>query len=70
MDPSTFLIVGAKGQLGTALRERYPDAKRTDSDELDITNAQAVAAYDWIRITVILNAAAYANVDGAESEDG
>ncbi|HVX48165.1 MAG TPA: NAD(P)-dependent oxidoreductase [Candidatus Saccharimonadales bacterium] len=70
MDESTFLIVGAKGQLGRALRARYPDAKAVDSKELDITDTEAVAGYDWSGITVIFNAAAYTDVDGAETPEG
>lgn len=70
MDESAILIVGANGQLGTALRERYPTAQATDSSNLDISNNQAMAAFDWSDVSVILNAAAYTNVDGAESADG
>lgn len=70
MNDSEFFIVGANGQLGKALQAKYPNAQATDSSELDITDAVAVANYDWSGITVILNAAAYTNVDGAESEDG
>jgi dTDP-4-dehydrorhamnose 3,5-epimerase/reductase len=70
MDSSTFLIIGANGQLGTALREKYPQAKAVDSDGLDITDAEAVQAFDWSAIKIIINAAAYTNVDGAESSEG
>lgn len=70
MDESTFLIVGANGQLGRALQSRYPDARAVDTEELDITDASAVNNYDWDSITVIFNAAAYTNVDGAETPEG
>jgi dTDP-4-dehydrorhamnose 3,5-epimerase len=70
MDSSKFLIIGANGQLGTALREKYPDALAVDSTELDITDAAAVAGYDWGNVSTILNAAAYTNVDGAETPEG
>lgn len=70
MDDSTFLIVGANGQLGRALRSRYPDARAVDTEELDITDARAVNNYDWGGITIIFNAAAYTNVDGAETPEG
>lgn len=70
MNDSGILIIGANGQLGTALRERYPAAQAVDSDTLDITSAEAVLAYDWSGITTIINAAAYTNVDGAESTEG
>ena len=65
-----YLILGANGQLGTALKERFPDAQATDSAELDITDKNAVESHDWSGVDVILNAAAYTNVDGAESPEG
>jgi len=70
MDDSKFFIVGANGQLGTALRQQYPNAKFADVGELDITNRESVDAYDWSDITHVLNAAAYTNVDNAETTEG
>lgn len=70
MEESAILIVGANGQLGTALQARYPQARAVDSDILDITSPEALAAFDWTDVQVIINAAAYTNVDGAEAEDG
>ncbi len=66
----SYFIVGANGQLGTALRELYPDAQFADIDELDITDKDSVKNFDWTGITHILNAAAYTNVDGAETDEG
>lgn len=65
-----IFIAGANGQLGTALRAKYPEAKFADISELDLTSRKSVEAFDWSGIKVILNAAAYTNVDGAETEDG
>lgn len=65
-----IFIVGANGQLGTALRAQYPEAKFADIDELDITNRESVLNFDWSEIDVLLNAAAYTNVDGAETTEG
>lgn len=70
MDSSKFLIIGANGQLGKALQKQYPDAQAVDSDTLDISDKAAVKTYDWSRVTHILNAAAYTNVDGAETAEG
>jgi dTDP-4-dehydrorhamnose 3,5-epimerase len=67
---SEIFIVGAKGQLGTALQKQYPGAKSADIDELDITNAESVEKFDWNGIQIILNAAAFTNVDGAETAEG
>jgi dTDP-4-dehydrorhamnose 3,5-epimerase len=70
MDDSKFVIIGANGQLGTALRALYPNARAVDAAELDITNRAAVEDFDWNGVTYILNAAAYTNVDGAETLEG
>lgn len=70
MDDAKIFIVGANGQLGTALRAKYPNAQFADINELDITDKSSVEAYDWSQIEVILNAAAYTNVDGAETAEG
>jgi dTDP-4-dehydrorhamnose 3,5-epimerase/reductase len=70
MNDSKILIIGSKGQLGTALRDKYPNATAIDADELDITNKQAVVSFDWSNTDIIINAAAYTNVDLAETEQG
>lgn len=70
MDDSTILIIGANGQLGTALRQQYPGARAVDSGALDITDPQAVGGFGWENTQIILNAAAYTNVDGAETPEG
>jgi len=70
MDESSIFIIGGNGQLGLALQEKYPQATAVDSAELDITDAAAVMKYDWAPIKYILNAAAYTNVDGAETSEG
>ncbi len=70
MDDSKIFIVGANGQLGTALCEKYPNAKFADVGELDITDLSSVEKFDWSGIDTILNAAAYTNVDGAETNGG
>lgn len=70
MDGSNILITGANGQLGRALQVIYPKAKKTDAAELDITNFEALKNFGWASIEIIINAAAYTNVDGAETKDG
>ena len=70
MDSSKIFIVGANGQLGTALRKQYPEARSADISELDITNRQSVEQFDWSNVEIILNAAAFTNVDGAETDEG
>lgn len=70
MNSNNIFIVGANGQLGRALRHQYPEAKFADIDEMDITDRQSVESFDWSRISIVLNAAAFTNVDGAETPEG
>ena len=70
MDGSRIFITGANGQLGTALRAKYPEAKYADIIKLDITNEDSVANFDWQGIDILINAAAFTNVDGAETDEG
>jgi len=70
MNDSEIFITGANGQLGLALRKKYPKASFADVSELDITNRDSVANFDWSSIEILINAAAYTNVDGAETPEG
>lgn len=70
MKDSKIFIAGANGQVGTALKAIYPGAKSADIDDLDITSQASVAGYDWSGLEVLINAAAYTNVDGAETPEG
>lgn len=70
MPAQEILITGANGQLGKALQHLYTDAAALGSDELDITDGQAIAQFDWSSVSTIINAAAYTNVDGAETPEG
>jgi dTDP-4-dehydrorhamnose 3,5-epimerase len=62
----TTLIVGANGQLGRALQREFPDAVALGRAQLDVTDADAVRAYRWGDVDVVLNAAAWTAVDAAE----
>ena len=64
------LILGGKGQLGRALAVEFPGATSVDLDELDLTDAAQVEAWPWAEYDLVLNAAAWTNVDGAETPDG
>ncbi|MGB3008731.1 MAG: NAD(P)-dependent oxidoreductase [Candidatus Saccharimonadales bacterium] len=70
MNDSEIFIVGANGQLGTALRTQYPGSQFADIDEMDVTDSESVFSFDWSGINYVLNAAAYTNVDGAETQEG
>lgn len=68
-----ILVTGANGQLGNCLRNAAAKSSDnyvfTDVAELDITDADAVMkAVKEQNINVIINCAAYTNVDKAESD--
>ncbi len=67
---ANVVILGANGQLGTALRALYPHAAALDSKQLDIASVDQLRAYDWSNVGVILNAAGYTAVDAAETPEG
>ncbi|AQP45549.1 sugar nucleotide-binding protein [Tessaracoccus flavus] len=62
------VVTGSNGQLGTALQALIPEAIFVDRADLDITDADAVAAFDWSEASCIINAAAWTAVDAAEGE--
>ena len=70
MRTNSIFIVGANGQLGTALRAQYPESQFADIQELDITDSASVDVFDWSGIDTVLNAAAFTNVDAAETAEG
>jgi dTDP-4-dehydrorhamnose reductase len=59
------LITGAGGQLGAALREVFPDADARTHAELDVTRPIEVEPAPGL----VLHAAAWTNVDGAEEDE-
>ena len=64
------LVIGSEGQFGRALQDVYPEARFVDVDEFDLADPAAVEKIDWSEHDVIINAAAYTAVDGAETADG
>ncbi|MGC4110520.1 MAG: sugar nucleotide-binding protein [Nocardioides sp.] len=64
------IILGAGGQLGAALAEAFPEADAVTHDDLDVADAAAVEAWPWQDYALVLNAAAYTEVDAAETEEG
>ncbi len=74
MQSKRILITGANGQLGNEMRrlgEVSPNTYiYTDVAELDITNGDAVAQFVKDNaVDIIVNCAAYTNVDKAESDE-
>lgn len=69
-----ILVTGANGQLGRHFGLLAPQSAHrwyfTDVAELDITSREAVAEYVYANgINLIVNCAAYTNVDRAESDE-
>lgn len=67
-----ILIIGAKGTLGSAISDVFADEKPVlwDKDELDITDEkETIKKISELKPDVILNAAAYTDVDGAEKNE-
>lgn len=69
VEKAKTLILGAKGMLGRDLCTVFPDAIKWDYDELDITDKNLVfKKITSLKPSLVINAAAYTNVDGAESD--
>jgi dTDP-4-dehydrorhamnose reductase len=63
------LVLGAGGQVGRALVAALPDATALGHTELDIACA-ADAVIEWAAYDTVVNAAAFTDVDGAETAGG
>ena len=68
------LLTGANGQLGRELMALLPQAgfepTGVDLPEVDISDAAAMSSWDWASYDIIINAAAWTDVDGAETPEG
>lgn len=69
MKPRSTVIVGASGQLGSALVAEFPDAHALTRTELDLTEITD-ESFDWASVGVVINATAYTAVDKAETPSG
>ncbi|MCR9182871.1 MAG: dTDP-4-dehydrorhamnose reductase [Flavobacteriaceae bacterium] len=69
---SSILVTGANGQLGQALKKNIQSPNSffyTDSSSFDITNQeQMTLVFEKLKPAVIINTAAYTQVDQAETE--
>ena len=69
-----ILVTGANGQLGSEMRKLGSVSPNeyifTDVQELDITNREAVMSFvEQNGVNIIVNCAAYTNVDKAEDDE-
>lgn len=68
------LVTGAGGQLGRELMTQLPDAgfavDGVDLPQCDIANPAHVDALDWASYDVVINAAGWTDVDGAQTTEG
>jgi dTDP-4-dehydrorhamnose reductase len=63
------VILGASGMLGSDLCRVFPDAVKLTHKDLDITDRTKVIEFiKRIKPDVVINAAAYTNVDGCEDK--
>jgi dTDP-4-dehydrorhamnose 3,5-epimerase/reductase len=64
------LVLGGHGQVGRALRDLLPSAVALSRSELDLSDPDALARFDFAPYEYVINAAAYTAVDAAETPEG
>ena len=64
------LILGANGQVGRALALLLPSATAVGRDQFDVTDPAAYESFPWKSYDRVINATAYTDVDGAETDAG
>ena len=78
MSKPLILLTGCLGQLGSTIQLHWSASQlaashellAVDIDQLDLTDAEDVTAYlNPLKPAMIINAAAYTNVDGAETDE-
>jgi len=66
---SSIVITGGSGQLGQCLKKLLPDALYPTRHELDLSSPQSIETYlNKVKADLVINCAAYTQVDKAESE--
>jgi dTDP-4-dehydrorhamnose 3,5-epimerase len=73
LPPRKTLVLGASGQLGTALAVALTDVPAVEyatSSDIDLCDPELGAARRWRDYGTIINAAAYTAVDHAETAEG
>ncbi|MGE4403672.1 MAG: dTDP-4-dehydrorhamnose reductase [Desulfobulbus sp.] len=70
MDEKKLVLIGANGMLASAVKRLLPAGYQLhayDLPEFDLTDREQVLALRELKPAIILNCAAYTNVDGCES---
>src|SRR5690606_35708895 len=71
--PKAILLVGAGGMLGRAFVERASrrgiEVVALDRPEVDLSRPETLAAIPWDAGDVVVNCAAFTDVDGAETSE-
>ena len=70
MSALSTLILGAGGQLGRALCAQFPTAIALTRADFDVSHDLAYGSVDWSTVGTVINASAYTDIDGAETEAG
>ncbi len=70
MKAKKTLVIGAGGQLGQALREKFPFAEFLSKIDFDVTNPQHFDLIQWAEYEYVINASGFTAVDDAESNTG
>lgn len=71
--PRKTLVLGARGQLGRALRQVYADTASVefaDRNDLEVGGGGGLSARPWADYETLINTAAYTAVDQAETPEG
>ncbi len=64
------VILGSSGQIGRELQKVFPGSRVLDKNMLDLSRPGSVAEFDFSHVDVIINAAAYTEVDNCETKEG
>jgi len=73
MQKKRTLVLGADGQLGSALRKAFAGDATVDfagHPQFDITSEESFESVDWPHYSTVINAAAFTAVDAAETAEG
>jgi dTDP-4-dehydrorhamnose 3,5-epimerase len=65
-----YLVIGSSGQLAKSLKKVFPDATFLSRSDFDLSDDSSLLPTDFGTYKWVINAAAFTNVDVAESSDG